>query len=72
MDLMLYALTGGGTTTSNISTMLTAVTDIVEEAVGWVGQWGGKVVETPILLMFAVVPLAGFGIGALRRLLSVN
>lgn len=71
MDLMLYALTSGGTT-GTVSTMLTEVGNIVTSAVEWVGDWATVVATTPLILMFAVVPLAGFGIGALRRLLSVN
>lgn len=42
-------------------------------AVYWVTQWVNTITNNPVLLMMAVaMPVAGFGIGALRRLINVN
>lgn len=59
-----------GTTTS-ISTIVGNVGDIFTGAMGWAAEVGSTVVETPILLMFVVLPLVGLGIGIFKRLLNV-
>lgn len=63
--------------------LITAITSLVYTApattggvpggaVGWVTQFVGLIMDTPLLLMFALIPVVGFGIGALRRLISIN
>lgn len=42
-------------------------------AVYWVSQWVHTIANNSVLLLLAVaMPVAGFGIGALRRLINVN
>lgn len=54
------------TVISNIGTFLTA-------AVGWMGDVAAFVVSEPIILLLAVVvPLSGWAIGGLKRLISLN
>lgn len=40
--------------------------------VTYVGQWVDTIVSSPLLLAFAVIPLVGFGVGLLRRLININ
>lgn len=58
--------------TVTVTSIITAAGDIVTAAAGWVADWAGQIVETPLLLAFAVIPVVGLGVGLLRRLLSVN
>ena len=60
--------------------ILSSVGDIFAAAIGWAGDVAevitattaeGKL-ENPILLLFAVVPLCGLGIGLFKRLINVN
>lgn len=58
-----------------MAALITSVSSFVTAAVGWVGSWAGTITAegNEILLLMAVaVPLAGFGIGALRRMINVN
>lgn len=51
---------------SNIGTFLTA-------AVGWMGEVADFVMAEPIVLLLAVVvPLSGWAISGLRRLININ
>lgn len=50
---------------SNVSSVFTA-------AIGWVGTVADTVVGEPILLIFALIPLVGLGVGLFKRLLSVQ
>ena len=52
--------------------IITSVTSIVTAAAGWVGTFVDTVTAEPLLLMFAIIPVVGLGVGLLRRLLSVN
>ena len=40
--------------------------------VTYVGDWVTAITSSPLLLAFAVVPLVGFGVGLLRRLININ
>jgi len=51
--------------------LILSVTDIFTAAVGWAGTVGNTIVNTPILLMFVVLPLVGLGIGIFKRLLHM-
>lgn len=55
-----------------ISTILTSVGDVFNAAIGWVGSVASTVTSEPILLMFAVVPAVGLGVGLFKRLLNVQ
>lgn len=53
-----------------MSAILTAVTDTVTAATGWMGTFANKVASDNILLLGVVcVPLVGLGVGLLGRLL---
>lgn len=51
--------------------LITSVTEIFTAAIGWAGTVGETVVNTPILLMFVVIPLVGLGVGLFKRLLHI-
>ena len=51
--------------------LITSVSDIFTAAIGWAGTVGQTVVNTPILLMFVVLPLVGLGVGLFKRLLHI-
>lgn len=63
-----------------MANLIGAVGDIFTAAIGWVGDVAGVITATnsegaftnPILLLFAVLPLVGLGVGLFRRLLNVN
>lgn len=55
-----------------MSTLITAITTIVTAACGWVGQFVTVITSNDLLLMFAVMPLVGLGVGMLKRLLKVD
>lgn len=55
--------------------LISSVTSLVTAAVGWMTSWVGAITAegNDILLLFCVaVPMVGLGIGALKRLISVN
>ena len=52
---------------------------IFTSAIGWVGDVASVitsategVLDNPILLLFAVIPLVGLGVGMFKRLINVN
>ncbi len=55
-----------------ISTILDAVGSVFSSAIGWVGDVATAITSQPILMVFAVIPLVGLGVGLFKRLLSVN
>lgn len=57
---------------TTVSTIVGQVGTVFEAAIGWAGTVGTEIVETPLLLTFAVIPLVGLGIGIFKRLINVN
>lgn len=58
-----------------MAALIASISSFVTAAAGWVGDWAGTITAqgNEILLLLAVaVPLAGFGIGALRRMININ
>ena len=51
--------------------LISSVTEIFTAAISWAGTVGQTVVNTPILLMFVVLPLVGLGVGLFKRLLKM-
>ena len=51
--------------------ILTQVTSIVTEAVGWIGQYVTVITSQPLLLMFVVVAFVGLGVGLIKRLIRL-
>ena len=52
--------------------ILSAVSSVFTSAIGWVGTVADTVTAEPILMVFAIIPLVGLGVGLFKRLLSVN
>lgn len=50
--------------------IITGAAAVVTAGAGWVGDFATQITSTPLLLVFAVLPLVGLGIGMLKRLLS--
>ena len=57
-----------------MAAILTAVTSVVTEAVSWVGSFAGAITASgnEILLIPICLAVAGFGVGILKRLLTVR
>ena len=55
-----------------MSSLLSDAGLIVTEALDWVNQVVAVITGNPLLLLFAVLPLVGLGIGLVRRLLNVQ
>ena len=59
--------------TVTVATILGYVTTFVTSAISWVGSWVSTIADNPILIIACVaMPLAGFGIGAIRRLMRLR
>lgn len=53
-----------------MAALISAVSSFVTAAVGWVGDFADAITGNDLLVLSCVaVPLAGFGIGALARLM---
>lgn len=52
--------------------ILTNITAVFTSAIGWAGTVGETIVGTPILMVFASIPLVGLGVGLFKRLINVN
>lgn len=60
---------------TGMAALLAAVTTFVTSAVSWVGSWAAAITASGnevLLLACVAVPLAGFGIGAIRRLVNIR
>ena len=58
---------------NTLATILQSITTFVTQSINWVGSWVSTIVDQPVLLMSVVaIPVAGFGIGALRRLTKLR
>ena len=62
-----------------MAAILESIGLIFTSAIGWVGDVAAVitsategVLDNPILLLFAVIPLVGLGIGMFKRLINVN
>lgn len=62
-----------------MSDLIAIVTSIVTSAVGWIGDFAGLFLQStegkldyPILLLPIAIGVAGFGIGALKRLMRID
>ena len=55
---------------TTFQSLINSVGTFVTASVTWIGQWATKIATTDLLVLSCVaVPLAGFGIGALARLM---
>lgn len=55
-----------------MSTIINELGTVFTAAIGWVGDVAETVESTPMLLLFAVIPLVGLGVGMFKRLINVN
>lgn len=58
--------------TASFSAIIGNVGSIVSGSVGWIGAFVNAITEHPLLFLFALIPIVGFGVGLLKRLFSVN
>lgn len=56
----------------NVPTLLSRVRSVFNSAIGMVGAVATTITSNPILLLFAIVPLCGIGIGFFKRLISIR
>lgn len=61
-------------TVTGMAALLQTVTQAVTAAVSWVGSFIGVVTAegNEFLLLALILPFVGFGVGILRRLISLN
>ena len=52
-----------------MSTIMTAVSTIVTEAIKWIGEFTTAITGNPLLLAFVVVSFVGLGVGLIRRII---
>lgn len=50
--------------------VISAIGAVVNGAIGWMGSFVNFIGNNPIVLVFVVLPLVGFAVGILKRLLS--
>ena len=55
-----------------VSSIVSDIGTVFTGAMGWAGSVGTKIVETPLLLTFTVVPLVGLGVGLFKRLINIR
>mgnify|MGYP000987504389 CR=1 FL=1 len=55
-----------------VPTIISAIGSLFSEAISWVGDVAEAITSNPILLVFAVLPLVGLGVGLFKRLISVR
>lgn len=54
-----------------MAAILESVGSVVTQCITWVQAFVGCITSTPLLLLFVSIPLVGYGIGLLRRLIRV-
>lgn len=50
--------------------VLNAITSVVSSSITWMGQFVSFIAANPIVLVFAILPVVGYAISILKRLLS--
>lgn len=54
-----------------MSTIMSAVSTIVTQAITWIGQFAGAITSNPLLLAFVLVSFVGLGVGLIWRLMHL-
>jgi len=54
--------------TTAITTILSAATALVTEAIKWIGQFVTAITSNELLLLFVVVAFVGLGVGLIKRI----
>lgn len=62
-----------GGTVSALSSLLSNISSVVEEAIEWMGDYLSLITTSgnEILFVFVAIPLVGLGIGLVKRMLSL-
>lgn len=62
-----------GGTVSALSSLLSNISLVVEEAIEWMGDYLSLITTSgnEILFVFVAIPLVGLGIGLVKRMLSL-
>lgn len=55
-----------------MATYLSAISDIVTEAVGWMTTTGNAIAQNSLALLFILLPMMGAGIGLFKRIIHLN
>ena len=55
----------------DMSELLATIGQIVAYIVSWIGVFAGVITDTPIILLFVVLAVAGVAVGFLRRLMRL-
>ena len=56
----------------DLETLLESAGQVLTSAVGWVGIVVKCITDNPLLLVYAVIPAAGLGVGLFKRLITVH
>lgn len=59
-------------TAITMSSILTDVGTFVTQAQVWIGNFVDTIVSHPLLLMFVIMSVVGFGVGLIRRLINLG
>ena len=59
------------TSTGTLATILSAASEIVSEALTWVGDVAATITSTPLILLFVLVAFVGLGVGLIRRMIRL-
>jgi len=57
--------------TTAITTILSAATALVTEAIKWIGQFVTAITSNELLLLFVVVAFVGLGVGLIKRIIRL-
>lgn len=53
-----------------VAEVISTITSIVTGSIGWMGQFITFMGNNPIVLVFAILPVVGYAVSILKRLLS--
>lgn len=59
-----------GAAQMTLANLLSAVGDILTAAVGWVGDLATAITSNPLILLFVILSVVGFGVHMLKMLIS--
>lgn len=52
--------------------IVSAISSLFTAAIGWVSTVATTISGEPLLLVFAILPLVGLGVGLFKRLISIR
>lgn len=59
------------TSSSAITTILSAVTEFVTSAISWIGSFTTAITSNGLLLIFVIVAFVGLGVGLISRIIRL-